>query len=77
MVIITSRLADCVSTEQLSTLIPILGMFLKKTCTTYIRFTVVTEVFTDDKRQGSCGGWGIKAVFMAKLYQYHVDRAAS
>ena len=31
-------------------------MFLKKTCSTYIRFTVVREVFTDDERQGSCGG---------------------
>ena len=36
---------------------PILRIFLKITCTTYIRFTVVREVFIDDKRQGSCGGW--------------------
>ena len=52
-------------------------MFLKKTCTTYIRFTVVREVFIDDKRQGSCGRWGVKAVFMTKRYEFYVGRAAS
>ena len=51
-------------------------MFLKKTCCTYIRFTVVREVFIDDERQGSCGGVGIKTVFMTKRYEYYVGRAA-
>ena len=62
---------------QQSRLIPILRMFLKKTCTTYIRFTVVREVFIDDKRRGSCGRWGIKAAFMTKRYKFYVGRAAS
>ena len=44
----------------------ILRVFLKITCTTYIRFTVVREVFIDDKRQGSCGGWRDQSCFHDK-----------
>ena len=52
-------------------------MFLKETYTMYIKFTVVIQVFIDDKRQGSCGGWGISALFMTKRYEYYVGRATS
>ena len=52
-------------------------MFLKKTCTTHIRFTVVREVFIMIKDRGHVAVGGIKAVFMTKRYEYYVGRAAS
>ena len=60
--------------KQRSTVIPILGMFLKKTCTTYIRVTVVREVFIADKRQDSCGDGGIKAALMTKRHECYMGR---